>query len=45
MFGIKFTVSKFTDDFRLCSVDGEDKYYSYNALIFPMSEEVSVNED
>lgn len=44
-FGIKFTVSKFTDDFKLTLVDGEDNYFSYNALIFPMSEEVRTSED
>lgn len=44
-FGIKFTVSKFTDDFEMTLVDGEDNYFSYNAIIFPLDEEGSANED
>lgn len=45
-FGIKFTVSKFTDDFEMTLVDGEDNYFSYNAIIFPLNdEEGSANED
>jgi hypothetical protein len=45
-FGIKFTVSKYTDDFKMTLVDGEDNYFSYNALIFPLNdEEVRISED